>query len=100
MIPSSGWFPDLDSAISEKDILSFPTKKSALEAARSFGWNKVMQIERRFENVWIVGRVSFQPDIEVDIEFTVALVPLLRWEQKNNGTKFCPVIKFRKPKIK
>lgn len=93
MIVSNEWYPDLDAAISTGDITSFPTKKAAAAAAKEFGWRDVVKVARRFENVWIVGRVDFQPDDECGVVLDVLRVPLLVWVNRE-----CPVVKFRKPR--
>jgi len=94
MIKSSEWFPDLDAAISSGDIKSFPSKKAALEYAKEYKWIRAVRVERRFENVWIIGLLDFQPDDENGILFDVLRVPMLRWI---DGVQ--PVVKFRKPRM-
>jgi hypothetical protein len=92
------WFPNIDLAIGERLIPSFPTKKVAIEAARKFGWRaNVVRIIRRFEKVWVVGRVDFQPSYEGGLRFEVLRVSLLRWDDAPCGSyKMCPVATFRK----
>ena len=91
------WFPDLDSAIEYREIPSFLTSKMARETAMKYGWgNKIIKLERRFERIYIVGVIDFQPEIENDIQFEVMRVPMLKYETKN-GIQYQPVVKFRKP---
>lgn len=97
-INGNDWFPNLAAAIDSGDVKTFPTKDTALDAAMRYGWGKhVVRVEKRFERVWIVGTVDFQPDTEKDIEFQSLRIPLLRYDTGNDGIKYQPVVKFRRP---
>lgn len=91
------WFPDIDRCISEGAIKSFGTQREAIEQAAKFGWGrKIIKVERRFERIYIVGVIDFQPDNENGIEFTSLRIPLLKYVTGEDGIKFQPVVKFRK----
>lgn len=96
------WWPNLESAIVEKDIPSFPTKSAAQAAAKAFGWEqyRVVRVIRRFEKIWIVATVDFQPSYEAGILFKTLRVSLLKWEKRPDGITHCPVVIFRKPEEK
>jgi hypothetical protein len=97
-IKSKGWFPDLDKAISSGDIKAFGSSTQAQEAAIKYGWGKnVIKVERRFEYVYIVGTLDFQPDVEFGVETQPLRVPLLRYDKGEDGIKFQPVVKFKQP---
>jgi len=94
-IKPSEWFPNLDKAIGD-EIKVFPTKALANDAARPFGWTgRVIRISRKFEKVWAVGQIDFQPTIEGDVAIRVLRMPLLRWERRKDGVTHCPVVEFR-----
>lgn len=91
------WEPNIDKAIESGPITAFKTKKEAVEKSREFGWlGKVVHIQRRFEKIWIVGDIDFQPSKELDLIFDQLRVPLLRYEKSQMGVDVQPVIKFRK----
>lgn len=94
----SGWFPNLDNAISSGDIKCFGTQRQAAETASQFGWERhIVKVQRRFERVYIIATLDFQPDKEGDIEFQSLRVPALKYVTGNDGIKYQPVIKFRRP---
>lgn len=76
-------------------VPTFPTKKAAVNAGAPFGWRAAILIERRFENVWVVGKKCFQSDNSADINFEVFRFPLLKWEKEGGITK-CPILSVRK----
>jgi len=92
------WFPSLGNAIETGEIRAVGTKREALETAAQFGWGRrVLMVERRFERVYVVGTVDFQPQREGDLEFQTIRMPLLRWERGEDGIKYQPVVTLRKP---
>lgn len=96
-ISSQGWFPDLDRCICAGAVRVFRTKNEAQAAAREFCWTgKVQRLVRRFEVVWIVGAVNFQPSYAAGVKQDVLRVPLLCWDKNEFGTKFQPVAEFRR----
>jgi hypothetical protein len=95
------WFPKLDTAIGERAIHAFPNKKAAIEAATKFGWgSNVVRVGRRFERIWIVGRVDFQPEEVAGVTKDVLRVPMLRYETGQDGIERQPVVEFRKVRRK
>lgn len=96
-IQSKGWFPCLEKAIASGELPSFPTKRAAEAAGKVYGWKTALKVSRRFETIWLVGKEDFQPDYELDIEFRVLRLPLLRWDTVS-GVKQCPVLKVRAPR--
>ncbi|MFH3258873.1 hypothetical protein [Klebsiella pneumoniae] len=76
-------------------IPTFPTKQAAICAGREFGWRSAVQIERRFEKVWVVGKQCFQDDNVAGLRFDSWRFPLLKWVNEN-GTTICPVLTVRR----
>jgi len=87
------YFPDLGKFMEKEIIRRFCTKKEALATASQFGWaGKVLHIKRRFETIWVVGEVQFQPEyVLTGVSFYVAEFPLLKFV---DGVQ--PVLKIRK----
>jgi len=85
-------FNDLEAGIAAGFVKTFPDKKSALLRASEFGWGgRALRISRRFETVWIVGEISFQPDEVGPLVWDVLHIPALRYD----GAKQ-PVLKCRR----
>lgn len=76
-------------------VPTFPTKNAAVNAGAPFGWRTAVRIERRFENVWAVGKKCFQSDHSAGLNFEAYSFPLLKWEKENGITK-CPILSVRK----
>lgn len=74
---------------------TFPTKNAAVNAGAAFGWRTAVRIERRFENVWVVGKKCFQSDHSAGLNFETFRFPLLRWEKEGGITK-CPILSVRR----
>lgn len=93
---SSKEFTDLELGICSGFVKTFPTKSKALGEASAFGWSgKVVRVARRFETVWIVGRIDFQPETAGSLEWDVLRIPALYYEDKG-GVKTQPVLKCRR----
>jgi len=93
------WFPSIDKAIESGCIRTFGTQRQAIEAATSVGWGKrAIKTERRFERVWIVGTIDFQPDETAGVVSDVLRVPLLKYVTGDDGVKYQPVITFKLPR--
>lgn len=73
----------------------FPTKKSALEAGKPYGWRTAVKLVRRFETVWLVGKKDFQDSYTAGIQHEMFRLPLLRWETRNR-VQFCPVLEVKR----
>ena len=76
-------------------VPTFPTKKAAVNAGAPFGWRTAVRIERRFENVCVVGKKCFQSDRSAGLNFEAYRFPLLRWEKEGGVTK-CPILSVRR----
>lgn len=76
-------------------IPQFRTKSAALTEGKKYGWNTAIQISKRFEKVWVVGRKDFQDSYEGDLRFECYRFPLLRWDIVD-GIKTNQVITCRK----
>ena len=97
-VEEKGWSPDLRSAIETGGVRTFGTQKQAIEASVIFGWGRrVFKVERRFERVWMVGVLDFQPEIQGDLQIQTLRVPLLRYDTGADGVKYQPVVTFRRP---
>lgn len=88
-------WPEIEKAISARELRTFRTKREAITAGRSFSHPYALRFNRRFERVWICAKTDFQPDTVGDLVFDVVRAPLLRWE-RNDGYESCPVVKFRR----
>lgn len=75
----------------------FATKAQAIVAGKKYGWSTAIRLDDRFERLWVVGNVSFQPTYVAGIENIQYNFPLLRWDKKN-CVEFCPVIKAHRIK--
>ena len=85
-------FTNLETGIDSGFVRTFPNRAAALSVASEFGWaGRVVRIARRFEVVWIVGAMDFQPDTAGTLEWDVLRVPALHYE---NGEQ--PVLKCRR----
>ena len=50
---------ELEDLITQGKVTLFRTKKETTKAAKLIGWSgKCVKIERRFEDVWIVGEIK------------------------------------------
>ncbi|ECD1675981.1 hypothetical protein MYF05_002749 [Salmonella enterica] len=76
-------------------VPTFPTKYAAIQAGAQFGWGTAIRIERRFENVWVVGKKCFQNDHSAGLNFEAYRFPLLKWEKEGGITK-CPILSVRR----
>ncbi|WP_410376954.1 hypothetical protein [Enterobacter sp. CPE_E423] len=76
-------------------VPTFPTKNAAVSAGAAFGWRTAIRLNRRFENVWVVGKKCFQGDHSAGLNFEAYRFPLLRWE-KDGGITKCPVLSVRR----
>ncbi len=76
-------------------VPTFPTKNAAVNAGAPFGWRTAVRIERRFENLWVVGKKCFQSENDADLNFDAFRFPLLKWE-KEAGVEKCPVLSVRR----
>ncbi|WP_115791299.1 hypothetical protein [Escherichia coli] len=76
-------------------VPTFPTKNAAVNAGAPFGWRTAVRIERRFENVWVVGKKCFQSDRSAGLNFEAYRFPFLRWEKEGGITK-CPILSVRR----
>ncbi|MEG8994755.1 hypothetical protein U4T15_19865 [Klebsiella pneumoniae] len=76
-------------------VPGFRTRADALKAGSPFGWRTAIRLERRFENIWVVGKKDFQPDETDGMCYDAFHLPLLRWENKD-GKMACPVLKIRR----
>lgn len=93
------WFPNIDNAIADGVIPAFGTQEMAIEAASKYGWGrKILRVDRRFERIYIVGVLDFQPRDIAGVTVDTLRVPLLRWETGYDGIKYNPVVEFRKPR--
>jgi hypothetical protein len=93
------WFPNLEKSITDGVIPAFGTQKTAIEAAVKYGWGrKILRVDRRFERIYIVGVLDFQPRDIAGITVDTLRVPLLRWETGHDGIKYNPVVEFNKPR--
>ena len=97
-IDCNNWFPNLNSTIEGGAIRTFGTAEMAKEEAHKYGWgNKILKIERRLENVYIVGVMDFQTTEICGVVNDTLRIPLLRWEKGINGITYNPVVIFRRP---
>lgn len=76
---------------------TFRTKKAAISAGKEYGWPCAIKLNRRFEDVWVVGKKDFQNDDQTGLEFEVFRFPILKWENVG-GVQTCRVLKVRKYK--
>ena len=88
------WSVSMKAIIDEVPI--FATKKAALEAAKKYGWRDAIQVIRRFDRIWLVGKFDFQYDSDFGVEREVLRVPCLRYETRPDGIKEQPVIVTRR----
>lgn len=72
-------------------VPGFRTRAEALAEGSLFGWRTAIRLQRRFEQIWVVGKMDFQPDTVDGAVCDVFRLPLLRWETEH-GKCFCPVL--------
>ena len=83
-------------AIEDGTMKGFRTKKEAMEAGSLFGWrNKAIKILGRFQNSWVVGSEDFEPTYIAGLPHSNYRFPLLRWDNRPDGIKFCPVLQLQ-----
>jgi hypothetical protein len=90
------WSPNIETAIAG-GVRTYATKTRALSAGKAFGWRSAVRIQRRFERVWVVGAVDFQPTTHQGESVECLRIPLLRWDRDERGIEFCPVLVLRRP---
>ncbi len=88
---SNDFFPSIEKSI-EGGVKTFRTKSDALKAGSAFGWRCAVKVARRFETVWIVGRVDFQNSYENDLAFQILRIPMLKYENSMQ-----PILTLRRP---
>ena len=91
MYNSSDFFPTIERAIIS-GVKTFRTKQDAITAGSEYGWRCAVKVARRFETIWIVGKLDFQDSYENDIAFKCLRIPMLKYE---NGVQ--PILILRKP---
>jgi hypothetical protein len=91
MFNSDDFFPTIESAILS-GVPTFRTKTEAMKAGSKFGLRCALKVARRFETIWIVGKIDFQDSYENGIPFQCLRLPLLKFE--NNMQR---VLVLRRP---
>lgn len=77
-LKSNEW-PSLERAVSLGDVKTFRTKRAALDAGRPFGWASAVRLVRRFETVWLCGRLDFQAADDNAPTYSTFRAPRLQW---------------------
>ena len=96
-ISDKDWFPSLSSVVENGIIRRFLTQKMAIEASHKYGWgNRIIRVERRFERVWLVGAIDFQPEEIAGVTTDVLRLPLLHYETGEDGIQYQPVLALRR----
>lgn len=81
-LKSTDW-PSLEKAVFRGDVQTFRTKRAALDAGRPFGWASAVRLVRRFETVWLCGRLDFQAADDRSPAYSTFRVPRLQWSRDN-----------------
>lgn len=97
-IKPAGWWPNIDACIADGTIPVFGTQRDAIEKSHSVGWgNRIIKVERRFENVYIIGTIDLHTETIAGVDNQIMRVPLCRYEKGDDGIEYQPVVKFKKP---
>lgn len=88
-------WPALEKAVFKGDVPTFRTKRAALDAGRPFGWASAVRLIRRFETVWVCGRLNFQATDEHASVYSTFRVPKLQWS-RHSGIQRVVVTTYRR----